>query len=237
MILRPFFSYYGSKWSAVRHYPPPKHTTLIEPFAGSASYALHYPENVVHLVDADPVIFGIWDYLIKATADEIRRLPVEFDDVKDLNLPQEAKWLIGFWLGKATAHPRRKQSSWAKSGKYKSSLFWDERTKQRIIAQVPFIRHWKVTNGSYAEIPDNESTWFVDPPYQRQGRHYRYNKVDYGHLGEWCRSRSGQVIVCEQQGAEWLPFRDFRKIRGLKKIHSREAIWTNEPPEQLPLAA
>jgi site-specific DNA-adenine methylase len=40
--LRPFFPYYGSKWRAARAYPPPLHRQIVEPFAGSAGYALRY---------------------------------------------------------------------------------------------------------------------------------------------------------------------------------------------------
>lgn len=42
MILRPFFTYFGAKWRAAPHYPPPTHPTVIEPFAGAAGYALRH---------------------------------------------------------------------------------------------------------------------------------------------------------------------------------------------------
>ena len=43
---------------------------------------------------------------------------------------------------------------------------------------------------------------------------------------QWCRTRQGQVIACENVGATWLPFeplRDFQSARpgGV----SREAVW------------
>jgi hypothetical protein len=31
--------------------------------------------------------------------------------------------------------------------------------------------------------------------------------VDYVHLGKWCMERTGQLIVCDNTGADWLPFR------------------------------
>ena len=72
--------------------------------------------------------------------------------------------------------------------------------------------------GDYRSAPDLEATWFVDPPYQptrgmKTGQGLGYapgctsRELDYGELAEWCRSRRGQVIVCEQEGADWLPFR------------------------------
>ena len=39
------WSYCGSKSKLVKHYPTPKHNLTIEPFAGSARYALRYWER------------------------------------------------------------------------------------------------------------------------------------------------------------------------------------------------
>ena len=50
--LRPFFGYYGGKWrDAVKHYPAPQFDIVMEPFAGSAGYALRYAERNVVLCD------------------------------------------------------------------------------------------------------------------------------------------------------------------------------------------
>jgi hypothetical protein len=91
------------------------------------------------------------------------------------------------------------------------------------------------------DIPDQgPATWFVDPPYEVAGRAYRFHDIDYAHLGDWCRSRSGQVIVCENAGANWLPFRPFRTIKGLEGRRggkkSVEVIWTNEEHPLSPTA-
>jgi hypothetical protein len=75
-----------------------------------------------------------------------------------------------------------------------------------------------------------QATWFVDAPYNNEaGEHYTYGRqsIDYQHLGNWCRSRSGQVIACENLGADWLDFRPFRTINGQRK-QSTEVIWTND---------
>ena len=72
--------------------------------------------------------------------------------------------------------------------------------------------------------------------------------IDFPALGAWCRSRRGQVIVCEAAGATWLPFRPFASIKsfgnGVKSRTSAEVIWTNAHqlarqllPEQLDLFA
>lgn len=50
--MRPFFGYYGGKWrDAVKNYPAPEHAVIVEPFAGSAGYALRYPDRKVVLCE------------------------------------------------------------------------------------------------------------------------------------------------------------------------------------------
>ena len=226
--LRPFFSFYGSKWRAAPRYPAPTHDVIVEPFAGSAGYSLRYPERQVRLYDVDPAIVGVWDYLIHAPEAEIRALPVEVVHVADLDIPQEARWLIGFWLNKGAATPRLSPSSWMRAGTHARS-YWGEEIRSRIAAQVSAIRHWTVAHGSYESTPDVEATWFVDPPDQAPGgRHYRHYAVDVEVLGEWCRTRRGQVIACEQEGADWLPFEPFGAMKvspSYGERHSQEVVW------------
>src|SRR5689334_5925034 len=88
--LKPFWRYYGGKWRAAPRYPTPLHDTIVEPFAGAAGYSLRYPDRRVILVDAYPVIAGMWRYLIRVSADEIRRIPeVEHVDALPSWVPQE----------------------------------------------------------------------------------------------------------------------------------------------------
>ena len=227
----PFFTFYGGKWRAAPHYPLPTNDIIIEPFAGAAGFATRYPDRKVILYDLDPVIAGIWNYLIHVSQADIRSLPIDVTNVDDLNIPQEAKWLIGFWLNKGAASPCKTPSLWMRQ-KIRPNSFWGEAIRSRIATQVTEIRHWIVKNEAYSEINNITATWFIDPPYSVQGRYYRYNSVDYGSLGAWCESRHGQVIVCEQEGAEWLPFQPFRTIKanegGNGKRFSNEVIWVNE---------
>ena len=57
----------------------------------------------------------------------------------------------------------------------------------------------------------------------------KYRDIDFPALGEWCRTRSGQVMVCENVGATWLPFTPFRDIKGTagrgRTGVSKEALW------------
>lgn len=225
-----FFTYFGGKWRIAKHYPKPQFKTLIEPFAGSAGYSLHYPQSQVLLFDRDPIICSVWDYFIRTKESEILSLPVEITDVREMPLCQEAKWLIGFWLNKGNVSPCNIPGKWMRDG-LRPNSFWGEAIRKRIASQVDQIRHWKVANKSYDQIEDREASWFIDPPYQVSGVRYRFNKVDFDHLGKWCQNLSGQVMVCEQEGAAWLPFSPFRTVKALEgkkgAKQSKEVLWLN----------
>lgn len=228
--LKPFFTYYGGKYRIAPKYPRPKYARLVEPFAGSAGYSLRYPEKKVWLYDLNEHVIGVWDYLICASEREILRLPDQITDVRDLKIVQEAKWLIGFWCNKGSTEPRNKPSTWMKSGIRPNSQ-WGPAIKTRIASQLCYIRHWKCRIQSYQNITNIQATWFVDPPYSGSaGRLYTYNQIDYNELARFCEQRKGQVLVCEQQGATWLPFKPFCRAKSLEgpkgKSSLVEAIWT-----------
>ena len=231
---RPFFSYYGGKWRDARRYPSPAHKTIVEPFAGSAGYSVRHHAHDVILVDSDEAIAGVWEFLIGVSPSEVLAIPdVPPDGVRSMGLCQEAEWLVGFWVNKGAATPRNKPSAWMRSGRYNNS-FWGERVRQTIASQVELIRHWRVVHGSWQRLDVSEdATWYVDPPYMDQGRHYRHGAggIDYRALGDWCRALPGQVIVCEQEGADWLPFERLHEAKTPRKSkRSAEVIWTNDSP-------
>lgn len=182
------------------------------------------------LGDLDQRIVGIWRYLIRAKESEILALPVAFESVNDLHVPQEVRWFLGFNIAKGAASPRVKPGRWQKSGKYPGSI-WSEMRRARIARQVDQIRHWQVHERSYEEMPNVPATWFIDPPYVgRVGRHYRHRVTDQLSLADWCRSRDGQVIVCGAQGEDWLPFEQLATVQSMstakhERRRSREAVW------------
>ena len=209
------FPFYGGKFMRSALYPLPRHTTISEPFAGSAGYSLRYHSADVRLNDADPVLYGLWDFLIRSSASDILHLPLldHGDDVRDLGICQEARWFIGFWVNPGSAVPKNILSSISKyppgHPAFRKSRNWCEAVRERVASQVHLVSHWKVSNADYRDLPDIEATWFIDPPYQVAGSHYRLGRsgINYEDLARWSLSRRGQQIVCESAGANWLPFR------------------------------
>ena len=216
--MRPFFPYYGSKWNIARYYPKPTASTVVEPFAGGAGYATFYGAPAAVLVDADPIIAGLWGYLIKATPAEIMALPEMpevGDSVDNYPIPQEAKWLIGFWLNRGSAQPKKSRTAYS-ARTDKAQLNWGPRAKTRIAEQLSGIRGWTALCGTYSDAPSVHATWFVDPPYGDKGKFYRVPFDAFEALAPWCMQRTGQVIVCEGPGANWLPFQPLSSFKSSK---------------------
>lgn len=236
--IRPFFCYFGGKWRSAPHYPPPRYRNIVEPFAGAAGYSLRYPDRQVTLCEADPTLISLWRWLIHVSPSEIRSLPLIRNDqtVHDLHCIPEARALIGFWLNKGMTAPCRTPSKWMRDG-WRPNSQWGEVIRERIASQVDRIRHWTIIEG-YEHAPNIEATWFVDPPYSNAaGRRYKCNAVDYPWLASWCRSRLGQVMVCENEGANWLPFKPFRIVKGMEGRNragkSVEVLWQDPLSEML----
>lgn len=247
MSLNTFFRYFGSKAVSSKRYPAPLHDTVIEPFAGSAGYAVRHHRRRVILVEKDPRIAGLWRWLTRVSAREILSLPLldRHGKVNDLTVSDEARTLIGYNVRRGLAGIGNDFTAWVDQDPHS---LWGPTLRARLAAQVERIRHWKVIEGSYELAPDVVADWFVDPPYiGALGDAYRCKgrEIDFAALGAWCRSRKGQVMVCEAGSAKWLPFRALGNVaathRGSGKPTdgiSRELIWTNndetqkEAPEQ-----
>jgi site-specific DNA-adenine methylase len=233
--------YYGGKYRLARYYPAPVHDVIVEPFCGGAGYSLHHYNKQVHLYDLNPKVVGVWDYVIKADPNEIRALPLLGSEqrVSELQVHQEAKWLIGWWVKYACSNPRLSMTSSMKAHMdLGSATAWTHRRREYIAQTSALVKHWKVTCASYQDIPNTRATWFIDPPYQcKAGRHYPFNAVDFGHLAEWSRSREGQVMVCENSDSEaWLPFQPFRECVGARRTggeakRTQEVVWYSETRE------
>jgi hypothetical protein len=225
------FPYYGGK-SIISHlYPEPIYRTVIEPFAGGASYSLRYSERDVILNDLWEPVYQVWKFVTSPDALRIcrDRVPREVeagDMIHELTRPDDPIGLVYLMQAQFA------QSAFGMSVRTKVSPFgakcWGT-FRERIEHWLPRIAHWRVMHGPYADIPNQEATWYVDPPYQNAaGSKYKESSVDYAHLGAWCKSRQGHVIVAENKGADWLPFRTLTEKRAAGFAVSDEAAEMGE---------
>ena len=218
------FSYYGTKKKLSKNYPKPSYGTIIEPFAGAAMYSLFDDnwKNEVILNDKYDKVFNAWNYLInKATLSDIKGLPKLTQGLKlnDLNLSEDEKDLLGFYANPSSAVPKKTVTK-------RGEISW-ERHHNFLINNLHKIKHWKVYNKSYDELDNIKGTWYIDPPYEKQGIYYKHNSktINYKELGEWCLSRKGEIIVCENMGATWLDFKPLVDLIGQTQNTQTEAIF------------
>ena len=209
--LRPFVKFFGSKWRLSKLYPVPRFNCIIEPFAGGANYAMHHIlhgfTGKVILNDADVRICNLWNYLKNATKQDILDLPLLQDkevgtDIFSLGLPEGASELIIRWQ-RMGINRCSTVSAWnGKTGQ------WDASIRKTIADNVHLLRDIEVSNLSFADMQNIECCWFIDPPYQSNIVKYEASSVplNYSVLSDWCKQRNGQIIVCEQSPADWLPF-------------------------------
>jgi site-specific DNA-adenine methylase len=198
-----------------------------------------YANHNVILNDLNPNVAELWRYLIheKTTREEILSIPNIRTEEELKKLPLAQQILVGFWFAKARVEPATKPTGWMNEDggeKYKHH-YWGQRRKERIANQVGLIKHWKILELPYEEIPNQEATWFVDPPYSGDaGRAYTYqvgkegNPTDYSQLAEWCKRRQGQIIVCENSGANWLDFKDLGEFKTVRRGISKEVCWEQQ---------
>jgi hypothetical protein len=238
--LKPFWRYYGGKWRAAQRYPKPLHATIVEPFAGAAGYSLRYYQHKVVLVEKYAVIAEMWRWLIGASRSDVLAIPEVFD-LGDLPswVPSGGRSLVGFGLAEGAGSPRQHMSPVARRNRgtrperlnsANHARGWSPAMKERVASQVECIRHWRVIEGDYTKSPDIKATWFVDAPYQVAGDKVYVHKardINYSVLGTWCRKRRGQVMVCENEGATWLPFSPlYRSTTTMNKTVNQEMLWT-----------
>lgn len=220
------WSYYGSKSRLVRHYPPPKYAKVIEPFAGCAKYSLKYFERQVVIVDKYKVLIDVWRYLQQASEIDILKLPKlkTGESIKDHKyLSDVEQSFLGFLVCNGLESPRMNVSTFEGVNV--------ERDLKRIAKSLFKIRHWEIILGTFEDIDNHEATWFIDPPYQFGGEHYKESNknLNFQSLSNWCKSRKGQVIVCENTKANWMDFRPMVLNKGSNNKKTGEAIWSNMP--------
>lgn len=246
--MKSIFKFYGSKHRIIPHYPEPRHSLIVEPFAGSASYALRYHTREVLLVEKDPEVASVWRWLLEESCPtDVRSLPVDLPvgaDLRDLpqtrELPPGAQLLIRY-------NQRVGMSKcWTVSSWGNRRGFWTAANRDSIAERLPSLKHWQILEGSIVDMPiTGRATWFIDPPYEAQPTVYRNVAPDFPALGAWCLGLDGQVIVCEAPHKDgripsWLPFRHLVDARvgpgggGAGNKLRSELIWTNEGCECSP---
>lgn len=131
----------------------------------------------------------------------------------------EERWLIGFCINNGSQIPKHT------AGRMNFNS-WN-RDKIRIANDLYKFRHWNILNVSYESLENIDATWFIDPPYEFQ-KLYKHNDIDYDNLAHYCKTRKGQVIVCENDlSKKWLDFQPLTEIYGQRK-RSKEVIWIKE---------
>jgi hypothetical protein len=213
------FTYYGTKKKLSPNYPKPSFDTIIEPFAGAAMYSLfeNYWEKDVILNDKYDKVYLVWDYLINhASVSDIKALPMLVEGLKldNLDISEAERHLLGFYANPSSAVPKKTVSA-------RGAKSW-ERHRNFLIDNLHKVKHWKIYNKSYDELENIKGTWYIDPPYKFGGEYYHSsasNKhIDYEKLAEWCLSRKGEIIVCENDKADWLDFKPLVELKG--QLHS-----------------
>ena len=214
---RCLFSYYGSKSKLVGRYPKPRHDTIVEVFAGAANYALRYHERQVILNELNPRTWAIWHYLLSTEIDEVLaavpRAVTKGQKIVD-TVPEDAP--LGLVeLMRANCNMGAAGAQVSETVTWFAEVRWAN-THARLEWFLPKLGHWQlVPCGSYEQFSvEQDATWFVDPPYQNAGKRYTYHSIDYEALAAWCRTLSGQVLVCENSLASWLPFEPLTKAIG-----------------------
>jgi hypothetical protein len=224
------FYYYGAKSRYAGRYRPPEHRIVVEPFAGAAGYSVYHlvKKNIdgAILIEKDPRVVELWRRLLRMSPSE----------VLDLQPPAPGEYTTDFlWMTLAASNALARIPGYGFSVRAAATA---QTMLARIAKMLPHVQGKVIViEGDYSVAPDIKATWFIDPPYQSTGLHplsrgNGYAKgcdtasMDYDALAPWCRSRRGNTIVCEYEGATWLPFHHLHhgyNSIGAKKI--AEVVW------------
>ena len=240
MRLHPLFKWFGSKWQSAKHYPSPRHSRVIEPFAGGAGYSLNHSDKQVQIWDDDPNLQRLWSWLIhEATQASILDIPIHVPvstDIRTLGLDEGQCLLLKHWQRTNSVGDCWTISPW---GDLPGQ--WTENTRARVADEIGGIKHWTFARPTWSQ--QDPATWFVDPPYLYNYR-YRADLPDFDFAGLVSGintvHQDSLLIVCEAtrkgDGAipDYLPFSpSHRSVTSRRKPtqshHSAELIWVRNP--------
>lgn len=182
------FKYSGSKRRMIQHLPapPPGTKTIVEPFAGSAAYGLHYrPERLV-LAESNQTVRELWSWLIGEASDGdlqelqsiLRKHKVagEKFDLRNLELAPGALTLA------------RLTTSGVYVGQLSSYVFYPQNKIDfgELRSALPYIKcHVELGPTDFSDAMKCDSTAFVfiDPPYLgTSGNYIDKSKVSQKNL-------------------------------------------------------
>lgn len=235
------FYYYGAKHRLAVKYPAPIYRHIIEPFAGAAGYSCYWaerdPDLHFTLIEKDGRVAELWQRLLHD------------------NTPLPAVPAVGEYTTDFLVMTTAASNAMGKAKRLKVTprvVTEYERMIRRIERVRPLMKgRTTVIVGDY-RLADaatwghsRPSTWFIDPPYQPpvepvstsspRGKGYAAGcdnrAIDYKDLALWAQARQGQVIVCEQEGATWLPFVRLAEHQNGSGRKAMEMIWTNAGKE------
>ena len=223
--MRQVFSYYGSKSKRAHLYPQATNGLVIEPFAGSASYSVQLMPNdnlSFWFNDLNKDTCEVWKYLTSSPCletirafipDTMRRGTSITDHICNAQDKTGLKCPYGLEVYLRAATNRGTLGT----GYFDAVTYWCAEEWPTIYRKLVWaierlsLADIEVTGKSYTDLPNPPAVWFVDPPYNNlAGFRYVENNIDYSHLADWCLSRDGIVIVCEQMTATWLPFKPMK---------------------------
>lgn len=218
------FKYFGSKANIAHLYDYPRYPVIVEPFAGAAAYSLWWRKRDVRLNDKCWEVVDMWKWILTATHADVDAIPdlQPGERVSSYKLSIPVSLMLGHTVHSGSLKGDVYQGWSTKNGGSVRAL------KKRLHHHIDAIRQWSITRMDYSQLPNIEATWFIDPPYQGVPG-YKAKVTDYSKLAEWCKTRKGQVIVCEQYPAAWLPFRPLPngKRKGIAHKWRQEMVWTN----------
>jgi 16S rRNA G966 N2-methylase RsmD len=222
-------------------YPAPRFGHIVEPFAGSAAYShLWGAANEVTLIEKNQRVAAIWEWLISVSEDELMSLPGidTFEHIDETGMPEgPAREFVRQWCADACTAGQSKVTSIMKCNAAAGKWCFGSKHIRTFAANLRHIRHWRVVCEGYeSNLNCGKSTWFVDPPYMFGGEYYsgkscKASALDFQDLAKWCSSRWGDVIVCEGDGADWLPFSSLkdspvkRNNSGFGTTARSEMVW------------
>lgn len=170
------FPYSGNKTRMLAKLPPPPWGThtIIEPFAGSAAYGLHYRPQRLVIAEASERVREMWLWLTAhATPQALRELerarpPVPLD-VRQLGLDRPRETLLRLCCGGLYAGTL---AAW--------KLYTQHRfNANRIIEALPYLQSSVVVLDDYKATAAYRGLFFVDPPYADTAPNYGVRRKDW----------------------------------------------------------